>query len=94
MAHREGRRIALWRSWGWFTSQESAGLSQALLQPLGGPEHRTAVSPGMVRQTFIQTYQWAPPAAVDRVIDKALEFTGGRKPEKLMYSKKYMINRL
>ena len=28
------------------------------------------------------------------VIDKALEFTDGRKPEKSMYSKKYMINRL
>lgn len=27
-------------------------------------------------------------------IDKALEFTDGRKPEKPMYSKKYMINRL
>ena len=28
------------------------------------------------------------------LIDKALEFTDGRKPEKPMYSKKYMINRL
>jgi len=27
-------------------------------------------------------------------IDKALEFTDGWKPEKLMYSKKYMRNRL
>ena len=30
----------------------------------------------------------------DATINKALEFTDGRKPEKLMYSKKYMKNRL
>lgn len=34
------------------------------------------------------------PFELGLIIDKALEFTDGRKPEKPMYSKKYMINRL
>ena len=34
------------------------------------------------------------PFELGLIIDKALEFTDGRKPENPMYSKKYMTNRL
>jgi len=43
---------------------------------------------------ILDRYWLVPDLVVREIIDKALEFTDGRKPEKLMYSKKYMINRL